>query len=226
MENTAKLSTSKEVIAYLAEQFPGCFTLEGDARPLKIGIFDELAKRLADDENVSKTRLRSALRQYTNSWRYLRGVKAGIQRVDLDGVDAGAVEAEHEQHAQEQLQASQAKAKEKQAQRAAERKPIATKGRNTKNKTGDNQVKGEKKRKSVSIPRSGSSKPAVAQPITRKAALENVQPDAVKVGDKVQVKVGSMAVQGTIAGIEKSEVQVQLPSGMTVRVAVSELFRS
>lgn len=222
MENTAKLSTSKEVIAYLAEQFPGCFTLEGDARPLKIGIFDELAKRLADDENVSKTRLRSALRQYTNSWRYLRSVKAGIQRVDLDGADAGAVEAEHEQHAQEQLQASQAKAKEKQAQRAAERKPIATKGRNTKNKTGDNQVKGEKKRKSVSIPRSGSSKPAVAQPITRK----NVQPDAVKVGDKVQVKVGSMAVQGTIAGIEKSEVQVQLPSGMTVRVAVSELFRS
>lgn len=226
MENTAKLSTSKEVIAYLAEQFPGCFTLEGDARPLKIGIFDELAKRLADDENVSKTRLRSALRQYTNSWRYLRAVKAGIQRVDLDGADAGAVEAEHEQHAQEQLQASQAKAKEKQAQRAAERKPIATKGRNTKNKTGDNQVKGDKKRKSVSIPRSGSNKPAVAQPISRKAALESVQPDHVKVGDKVQVKVGSMAVQGTIAGIEKSEVQVQLPSGMTVRVAVSELFRS
>lgn len=39
MENQPnKLNSSKEVIAYLAETFPRCFTLEGEARPLKIGI--------------------------------------------------------------------------------------------------------------------------------------------------------------------------------------------
>lgn len=39
MENTEKLKNSKEVIAYIAECFPKCFTLEGEAKPLKIGIF-------------------------------------------------------------------------------------------------------------------------------------------------------------------------------------------
>ena len=41
MENTEKLKNSKEVIAYIAERFPQCFTLEGEAKPLKIGIFQE-----------------------------------------------------------------------------------------------------------------------------------------------------------------------------------------
>lgn len=43
MENQPnKLNSSKEVIAYLAETFPRCFTLEGEARPLKIGILRTL----------------------------------------------------------------------------------------------------------------------------------------------------------------------------------------
>lgn len=39
MENQPKLNSSKEVIAFLAERFPHCFSAEGEARPLKIGIF-------------------------------------------------------------------------------------------------------------------------------------------------------------------------------------------
>ena len=71
MENQQKFSNSKEVIAYLVETFPKCFSLEGEVKPLKIGIFQELSERLKDDERVSKTLLRSSLRHYTNSWRYL-----------------------------------------------------------------------------------------------------------------------------------------------------------
>ena len=82
MSEPEKLTKSKDVIAYLAEQFPNCFSLKGDAKPLKIGIFEDLAKRLEDDEKVSKTRLRTALRHYTNSWRYLYSIKAGEARVD------------------------------------------------------------------------------------------------------------------------------------------------
>ncbi len=37
MENQPKLNSSKEVIAFLAERFPHCFSAEGEARPLKIG---------------------------------------------------------------------------------------------------------------------------------------------------------------------------------------------
>lgn len=232
MENTAKLSTSKEVIAYLVEKFPSCFTVEGEARPLKIGIFDDLAARLADDSNVSKTRLRTAIRQYTNSWRYLRAVKVGVQRVDLDGADAGAVEADHQAHAQELLKESQAKAKEKQAKRAAESKTPATKGQKPANKTSDNQVKADR-RKKVSVPRRGQQKTdgksapaAVARAVSASVPLETVQPEQVAVGQKIQIKLGGLAVQGTVEAIERDEVQVQLPSGMTVRVARTELFRS
>lgn len=42
MENQPKLNSSKEVIAFLAERFPHCFSAEGEARPLKIGIFQDL----------------------------------------------------------------------------------------------------------------------------------------------------------------------------------------
>ena len=49
MESSQKFSNSKEVIAFLAETFPNCFTLEGEAKPLKIGIFQDLAERLEVD---------------------------------------------------------------------------------------------------------------------------------------------------------------------------------
>lgn len=47
MENQPKLNSSKEVIAFLAERFPHCFSAEGEARPLKIGIFQDLVDRVA-----------------------------------------------------------------------------------------------------------------------------------------------------------------------------------
>lgn len=84
MENQPKLNSSKEVIAFLAERFPHCFSAEGEARPLKIGIFQDLVERVGGEMNLSKTQLRSALRLYTSSWRYLYGVKPGATRVDLD----------------------------------------------------------------------------------------------------------------------------------------------
>lgn len=62
MENQPKLNSSKEVIAFLAERFPHCFSAEGEARPLKIGIFQDLVERVGGEMNLSKTQLRSALR--------------------------------------------------------------------------------------------------------------------------------------------------------------------
>ncbi|MCE1649552.1 RNA chaperone ProQ, partial [Enterobacter hormaechei] len=81
MENQPQLNSSKEVIAFLAERFPLCFAAEGEARPLKIGIFQDIVERIQSEGCLSKTQLRSALRLYTSSWRYLYGVKEGAQRV-------------------------------------------------------------------------------------------------------------------------------------------------
>ena len=50
MENQPKLNSSKEVIAFLAERFPQCFSAEGEARPLKVGIFQDLVARVEGDE--------------------------------------------------------------------------------------------------------------------------------------------------------------------------------
>ena len=99
MESTEKFANSKEVIAFLAETFPNCFSTEGEARPLKIGIFQDLAARLENEERVSKTLLRSTLRHYTNSWRYLHSIKEGAYRVDLDGNQDAQIEQEHADHA-------------------------------------------------------------------------------------------------------------------------------
>lgn len=52
MENQPKLNSSKEVIAFLAERFPHCFSAEGEARPLKIGIFQDLVDRVAGEMKV------------------------------------------------------------------------------------------------------------------------------------------------------------------------------
>ncbi|MCE1704723.1 RNA chaperone ProQ, partial [Enterobacter hormaechei] len=75
-------------------------------------------ERIQDEECLSKTQLRSALRLYTSSWRYLYGVKEGAQRVDLDGNSCGELEAEHIEHALQQLTEAKARV---QAQRAEQR---------------------------------------------------------------------------------------------------------
>ncbi|HAF6817142.1 TPA: RNA chaperone ProQ [Salmonella enterica subsp. enterica serovar Paratyphi A] len=59
MENQPKLNSSKEVIAFLAERFPHCFSAEGEARPLKIGIFQDLVERVGGEMNLSKTQLKA-----------------------------------------------------------------------------------------------------------------------------------------------------------------------
>lgn len=136
MENTEKLKNSKEVIAYIAECFPKCFTLEGEAKPLKIGIFQDLAERLAEDEKVSKTQLRAALRQYTSSWRYLHGVKPGAVRVDLDGNECGVLEEEHVEHAKTTLAESKARVnarRKEQAQKAKQERRLTNRKRTSLN---------------------------------------------------------------------------------------------
>lgn len=126
MENQPKLNSSKEIISFLAQRFPQCFVAEGEARPLKIGIFRDIVSRITEEDGISKTQLRTALRMYTSSWRYLYGVKEGAKRVDLDGNDCGDLEAEHVEHARTQLAEAKARV---QAQRAQKREQDGEKNR-------------------------------------------------------------------------------------------------
>ncbi|MCL9667905.1 RNA chaperone ProQ [Rosenbergiella epipactidis] len=221
MENQPKLSSSKEVIAYLSQQFPSCFIAEGEAKPLKIGIFQDLVERIPAEMNLSKTQLRSALRVYTSSWRYLYGIKAGATRVDLDGNACGTLEEQHVEHARQQLeeakarvaahrakQRSEAKADdagkaERRPRKPSARKPAAQNASATENKP----------RKPKSDSRQSS--PAEGKPVTDISVL--------KVGQPIRVKAGLSAVDATVLEISKEGVRVQLASGLAMIVRPEHL---
>jgi ProP effector len=213
MEDTQKFSNTKEVLAFLAETFPKCFTLENEAKPLKIGIFHDLANRLEGDERVSKRLLRMALRHYTSGWKYLASVKVGAHRVDLDGETGDAVEEEHAEHAQLQLKESKAKAAEKRQQL----KQDAAQKRSFKNRAANPGAKKAKK------PNTHKSENKPTKPnVPRKVVKELLESDVV-VGKEVSVKVGKTPMPATITDIGKDGIQVQLNSGMSVKVQREQL---
>ncbi|WP_394132010.1 RNA chaperone ProQ [Shewanella maritima] len=209
MESTEKLTDTNAILAYLYETFPLCFIKEGETKPLKIGLFQDLAERLADDSKVSKTQLRVALRRYTSSWRYLKGIKAGVQRVDLDGNDCGELEQEHIEHAQTTLKESQEKAKAKrmaQAPKKSGKKPAATDNKRAQNK------------------RVPHKKPRPVKEKAPEVNLVKAELNELKADQRVNVKLGASPVAGVITDIKKEDVHVQLDSGLTVKVRAEHIL--
>ncbi|ELV8626591.1 RNA chaperone ProQ [Vibrio cidicii] len=205
---TEKLKNSKEVIAYIAECFPNCFTLEGEAKPLKIGIFQDLADRLSDDEKVSKTQLRAALRQYTSSWRYLHGVKAGATRVDLDGNACGVLEEEHVEHAKATLAESKAKVQ-------ARRKEQAQKARE--------ESKADKPKAKKAPQQRRANKPQAQKLAEKPVETRALNADEYIVGKSVNVNMGKGNMAATIVEINKDDVRVQLANGLQMVVKAEHL---
>jgi ProP effector len=221
--NSSKPNSSKDLIAYLAEKFPACFSLKGAAKPLKIGIFQELAEQLADDENVSKTRLRQALRHYTSSWRYLKSIKLGAQRINLQGEEVAEIDKEQADYASKTLKESQ----EKFAQKHPQKKNIAQQGtksdhkrsdkaesKETTNKTADKKQKA--KFNAVKSTKSVAKKPAVK--------LEKIEQSTVKVGQRVKVQIGNSPMDATVEEVIGNDVSVQLSSGMVVKTKLANLY--
>ncbi len=198
MESNQKITDSKAVISLLAELFPQCFSDKGPAKPLKVGIFNDLAERLVDDDRVSKTTLRSTLRHYTNSWRYLESVTAGAKRVDLDGNEGEEINQEHADYAAEQLATSKAKAAEKRAN-------------------------------SPKKPNKNFKKPAFKAKVNNKSTFSKRPPppklndDQLVAGTAVTVKLGKAPMSAKITAVEKDGIQVQLDSGMAVKVQAEQL---
>lgn len=207
MENSEKLANSKEVIAYIAERFPKCFILEGEAQPLKIGIFQDLAERLSDDPKVSKTQLRAGLRQYTSSWRYLHGVKPGATRVDLDGNPCGELEEEHIDHAKATLDESKAKV-------AARRKEQAKKVRE--------EAKAKKTARAATPPKR-RPQPVAAKKVEEPVETRALNANEITVGNNVSVNMGKGNMPATIVEINKDDVRIRLSNGLQMVVKAENL---
>ncbi len=224
MENQPKLNSSKEVIAFLAERFPQCFSAEGEARPLKIGIFQDLVERVQGEMGLSKTQLRSALRLYTSSWRYLYGIKAGAARVDLDGNACGVLDEQHVEHARKQLEEAKARVQAQREQQQAKKREAGTDTapRRPRKPVRKAAAEGEQPKPARSKPqRNAGSAPAKerepqrTQPVTDTAALQ--------VGQNIKVTAGKGAMDATILEITKDGVRVQLASGLAMIVRAEHL---
>ena len=240
MENQPKLNSSKEVIAFLAERFPLCFTAEGEARPLKIGIFQDLVERVQGEENLSKTQLRSALRLYTSSWRYLYGVKVGAERVDLDGNPCGVLEEQHVEHARKQLEEAKARvqaqraeqqAKKREAAIAAGETPEPRRPRPAGKKPAPRREAGApvENRKPRQSPRPQPANQKQARPPRPQAEENQPRPVPVtdisklQIGQEIKVRAGKSAMDATVLEIAKDGVRVQLSSGLAMIVRAEHL---
>ncbi|SUT92009.1 putative solute/DNA competence effector [[Actinobacillus] rossii] len=201
-----KLTNNKDIIAYLAEKFPLCFSVEGEAKPLKIGLFQDLADALKDDERVSKTQLRHVLRQYTSNWRYLHGCRLGAVRVDLQGNPAGVLEQEHVDHAAQQLAEAKAKIVEKRAAEKTSAKVAQKKhpARKPVHKKADG-VKTTRKAKT-------------------KLELTALDFSSLAKGATVKVKAGDNAQKAVVLDVLKDAARVQLENGLVINVTADRLF--
>lgn len=226
----AKLTNQKDTLVFLQKEYPKCFVANGKVKPLKIGIFQDLAKDLEDKDIVSKRLLRMSLRHYTSSWRYLASVKEGVPRINLLGEDGDKVELQHAEHAAEQLKESKAKAakikeaknKELGISEPSKHKGYSGKGANTSaDKAPSKRSKSFPSRKKSNSGPSNGAKPAAVEVKVK----ENISDTDLKLGTNALIKLGKEPMPVTITDIGKDGISVQLKSGMTVRVQQEQLYK-
>jgi ProP effector len=216
-----KRISSKEIIAYLSEKFPACFSIEGLAKPLKIGIFQELATELAEDEKVSKTRLRQALRHYTSSWRYLKSIKLGGFRVDLAGENGETIDQDQAEYALKTLKESQEKFGNKKTTDKNSQKHYKGINKGSDKATKEMNPADTEKRKA----KFKSVKSANTTTVNKEIEpLKLVESSVIKVSQKVRVKVGKAPMNATITDISGKDISVQLDSGMVVKTQIKNIY--
>lgn len=227
MENQPKLNSSKEVIAFLAERFPLCFTAEGEARPLKIGIFADLVERVQGEENLSKTQLRSALRLYTSSWRYLYGVKVGAERVDLDGNSCGVLEEQHVEHARKQLEEAKARVQAQRAEQQAKRREAGENTEPRRPRPAGKKPAPRRENAPAAVAGQENRKPRTPRPPREEKREPRQVPvtdiSKLQIGQEIKVRAGQSAMDATVLEIAKDGVRVQLSSGLAMIVRAEHL---
>lgn len=218
METEIKRISTKDIITYLAEKFPACFSLKGQVKPLKVGIFQDLTEKLNDDETISKTRLRQALRHYTSSWRYLKAIKVGAFRVDIEGNEVAEIDEEQSNYASKTLKESQ----EKFGNNSLTNKKPQEKDNKKPSKVTNSSGSGTEKRDAEKFK---SVKSAKRQTVKKDLPpLKQVDSATIKVGSKVKVQLGNSPMNATITEIAGKDISVQLDSGMTIKTQMQNIY--
>lgn len=118
----------KEALELLYDKFPKAFIREGDLKPLKVGILDDLKKLVPEIDGMTTSKLRAAVRLYCTRLRYLFSVREGAARIDLDGNEVEQVSAEHAAYAKERFAELNEIRKKKREERAKQAEKQAVHG--------------------------------------------------------------------------------------------------
>ena len=225
METEIKRISTKDIISYLTEKFPECFSIKGPVKPLKVGIFQDLSEALSGDEAVSKTRLRQALRHYTSSWRYLKAIKVGTFRVDIAGKDVTEIDEEQANYASKTLKESQERfGNNSSARKKSQADTDMSLAKDTSAKAKDS-ASGDLKRDSAKFKSVKSAKPKPRKDIKKQLPpLKMVDSATIKVGSKVKVQLGNSPMNATIIEIADKDISVQLDSGMTIKTQLQNIY--
>lgn len=95
-------------VELLRVYFPGAFKPMSEVKALKVGIKEDLLKRLSTLENIvteDKACMVKSLSYYVNTQSYHKCVVEGAERIDLDGQPAGIITAEEAKYSVEKQQA-------------------------------------------------------------------------------------------------------------------------
>jgi len=227
METEIKRISTKDIISYLTEKFPECFSVKGQVKPLKVGIFQDLSEKLTNDETVSKTRLRQALRHYTSSWRYLKAIKLGTYRVDIDGNNVAKIDEDQANYASKTLKESQEKfgknstTTKKVPDGGTKKAYKAHKSTDSTSKTSTT-IPAETKRDSAKYKAVKSTKGKVIK--KELPALKPVELATITVGCNVKVQLGKLPMNAIITEITGNDISVQLDSGMTIKTQMQNIY--
>lgn len=217
----------KEALELLYVNFPQAFIKEGDCKPLKIGILEDLKTRIAGIEGLSISKVRAAVRVYTTRLRYFYSVREGAKRVDLDGNEVDSVTAEHAEYARSRFTEINAKRQGSKPKRAphAPRRQGSTQGGNQSNgqrqeRRGNSGHNGQNRRFSQSgsnFNRNRSFKDA--------KRFEPAKESDLKAGRYVYVSLErNNFTQGTVSSVMRDEAKVTLRNGLSVTIPVSSIY--
>src|SRR5690554_599744 len=127
---TTDAPSPQALLAEWYQRYPGAF-FKGHTRPLKVGIHEALAEQEPWPEKL----VRRALACYVNLPRYLKAVREGAERIDLDGKPAGQVDAKAAEHARKKLERLQAEGRGKGGAVPGQPRRAAGKGKPGRGKT-------------------------------------------------------------------------------------------
>lgn len=100
----AWLEYSQYGVELLKAYFPNCFKEKKEVKPLKLGIKQDIVKRLSSNSEIvisDKACMVNSLAYYVNSISYHKKMIVGETRIDLEGLPAGAVTEEEAQYSSE-----------------------------------------------------------------------------------------------------------------------------